>query len=108
MHLSVLTDQQARFLRDEKEALAGFRLDIMIRDASNNVRSLDTVMREVYQSGRGHDADGGRTAEGRRGLGVSRGRRRTGFSPVSARIDESRPSARSRHSLSGCVSRSAR
>ena len=33
-----------------KGALAGFLLDIMIRDASNNARSLDTVMREVYQS----------------------------------------------------------
>jgi len=33
-----------------KGALAGLALDIMIRDASNNARSLDTVMREVYQS----------------------------------------------------------
>jgi predicted metalloprotease with PDZ domain len=33
-----------------KGALAGFLLDIMIRDASNNARSLDTVMRDVYQS----------------------------------------------------------
>lgn len=33
-----------------KGALAGFLLDIMIRDASNNARSLDTVMREIYQS----------------------------------------------------------
>jgi predicted metalloprotease with PDZ domain len=33
-----------------KGSLAGFLLDIMIRDASNNARSLDTVMREVYQS----------------------------------------------------------
>jgi predicted metalloprotease with PDZ domain len=33
-----------------KGSLAGFVLDIMIRDASDNARSLDTVMREVYQS----------------------------------------------------------
>jgi predicted metalloprotease with PDZ domain len=33
-----------------KGALAGFLLDVMIRDASNNARSLDTVMRELYQS----------------------------------------------------------
>jgi len=33
-----------------KGSLAGFMLDIMIRDASNNARSLDTVMRDVYQS----------------------------------------------------------
>ena len=43
-----------------KGALAGFLLDIMIRDASDNARSLDTVMREVYQStfkaGRGFTA----------------------------------------------------
>ena len=32
-----------------KGALAGFLLDIMIRDASDNARSLDTVMRELYQ-----------------------------------------------------------
>lgn len=43
-----------------KGALAGFFLDIMIRDASDNARSLDTVMREVYAStfkaGRGFTA----------------------------------------------------
>jgi predicted metalloprotease with PDZ domain len=43
-----------------KGALAGFFLDIMIRDASDNARSLDTVMREVYEStfkaGRGFTA----------------------------------------------------
>ena len=33
-----------------KGSLAGFMLDILIRDASNNARSLDTVMREVYQT----------------------------------------------------------
>jgi predicted metalloprotease with PDZ domain len=33
-----------------KGSLAGFLLDVMIRDASNNARSLDTVMRELYQS----------------------------------------------------------
>ena len=43
-----------------KGALAGFLLDIMIRDASDNARSLDTVMRDVYQTtfkmGRGFTA----------------------------------------------------
>ena len=43
-----------------KGALAGLLLDIMIRDASDNARSLDTVMREVYQTtfkaGRGFTA----------------------------------------------------
>lgn len=33
-----------------KGSLAGLLLDIMIRDASDNQRSLDTVMREIYQS----------------------------------------------------------
>jgi len=33
-----------------KGALAGFLLDVMIRDASDNRRSLDTVMRELYQT----------------------------------------------------------
>jgi predicted metalloprotease with PDZ domain len=36
------------YLYYPKGALAGFLLDIMIRDASNNARSLDTVMRELY------------------------------------------------------------
>jgi predicted metalloprotease with PDZ domain len=43
-----------------KGALAGFLLDVMIRDASDNARSLDTVMRDVYQTtfkmGRGFTA----------------------------------------------------
>ncbi|MEP6905632.1 MAG: hypothetical protein ABI875_06080, partial [Gemmatimonadales bacterium] len=33
-----------------KGSLAGLLLDIMIRDASDNQRSLDTVMREMYQN----------------------------------------------------------
>lgn len=40
-----------------KGSLAGFALDLMIRDASDNARSLDTVMRHVYattfKAGRG-------------------------------------------------------
>jgi predicted metalloprotease with PDZ domain len=32
----------------DKGSLAGLMLDIMIRDASNNARSLDNVMRELY------------------------------------------------------------
>ena len=45
------------YLYYPKGALAGFLLDVMIRDASNNARSLDTVMRELftndYKRGRG-------------------------------------------------------
>ena len=44
-----------------KGALAGFMLDIMIRDASDNQRSLDGVMRSLYQTtykkGRGFTGD---------------------------------------------------
>ena len=44
-----------------KGSLAGLLLDIMIRDASNNRRSLDDVMRELYQTtykkGRGFTAE---------------------------------------------------
>ena len=45
-----------------KGSLAGFLLDIMIRDASDNRRSLDDVMRELYtttykQGGRGFTAE---------------------------------------------------
>ncbi|HEX9564872.1 MAG TPA: PDZ domain-containing protein [Gemmatimonadaceae bacterium] len=43
-----------------KGSLAGFMLDVLIRDASDNQRSLDDVMRNVYQStwkaGRGFTA----------------------------------------------------
>ena len=48
------------YLYYPKGALAGFLLDVMIRDASDNRRSLDTVMREVYEAsyrrGRGFTA----------------------------------------------------
>jgi predicted metalloprotease with PDZ domain len=44
-----------------KGSLAGFLLDVMIRDASDNRSSLDLVMRELYRStykqGRGFTAD---------------------------------------------------
>ncbi|MGH7695842.1 MAG: PDZ domain-containing protein, partial [Gemmatimonadaceae bacterium] len=33
-----------------KGALAGFLIDVMVRDASDNKQSLDDVMREVYQN----------------------------------------------------------
>jgi predicted metalloprotease with PDZ domain len=43
-----------------KGSLAGFMLDVLIRDGSNNRRSLDTVLREMYQAaykkGRGFTA----------------------------------------------------
>ena len=38
------------YLYYPKGGLAGFLLDIMIRDASDNARSLDDVMRELYQT----------------------------------------------------------
>ena len=45
------------YLYYPKGSLAGFLLDMMIRDASDNRKSLDTVMRDLYQtvykSGRG-------------------------------------------------------
>ncbi|MEO7502723.1 MAG: hypothetical protein ABIW94_08810 [Gemmatimonadaceae bacterium] len=45
----------------DKGSLAGLLLDIMIRDASDNQRSLDTVMRDVYRNswkrGRGFTND---------------------------------------------------
>ncbi len=48
------------YLYYPKGSLAGFMLDILIRDASDNHRSLDTVMRELYRSaykqGRGFTA----------------------------------------------------
>jgi predicted metalloprotease with PDZ domain len=50
-----------QYLYYPKGSLAGLLLDIIIRDASDNKRSLDTVMRELYQSvyksGRGFTAE---------------------------------------------------
>jgi predicted metalloprotease with PDZ domain len=40
----------SQYIYYPKGALAGFLLDIMIRDASDNARSLDTVMRQLYES----------------------------------------------------------
>jgi predicted metalloprotease with PDZ domain len=49
------------YLYYPKGSLAGFMIDVMIRDASDNAKSLDTVMRELYQAtykqGRGFTAD---------------------------------------------------
>lgn len=49
------------YLYYPKGALAGFLIDVMVRDASDNRRSLDTVMRELYDAdylhGRGFTAD---------------------------------------------------
>lgn len=49
------------YLYYPKGSLAGLMLDILIRDASDNAKSLDTVMRELYQTtfkqGRGFTAD---------------------------------------------------
>jgi len=38
------------YLYYPKGSLAGFLIDIMIRDASDNARSLDDVMRQLYQA----------------------------------------------------------
>jgi len=50
----------SQYIYYAKGSLAGFMLDILIRDASNNRRSLDTVMRGLYQTaykqGRGFTA----------------------------------------------------
>jgi predicted metalloprotease with PDZ domain len=40
----------SQYLYYQKGSLAGFMLDVMIRDASDNRRSLDDVMREVYRT----------------------------------------------------------
>ena len=40
----------SQYIYYQKGSLAGFLLDIMIRDASDNQRSLDDVMRELYRS----------------------------------------------------------
>jgi predicted metalloprotease with PDZ domain len=40
----------SQYLYYPKGSLAGFALDIMIRDASDNRRSLDDVMRELYRT----------------------------------------------------------
>jgi predicted metalloprotease with PDZ domain len=40
----------SQYIYYPKGSLAGFLLDIMIRDASDNARSLDDVMRQLYQT----------------------------------------------------------
>jgi predicted metalloprotease with PDZ domain len=40
----------SQYLYYQKGSLAGFMLDVMIRDASDNRHSLDDVMREVYRT----------------------------------------------------------
>jgi predicted metalloprotease with PDZ domain len=58
-----------------KGSLAGFLLDVIIRDASNNRRSLDDVMRELYNSdyknNRGFTSDEWWTAVSRAANGKS-------------------------------------
>ena len=44
------SDRRQRVLYYQKGSLAGFLLDIMIRDASDNRQSLDDVMRELYRT----------------------------------------------------------
>lgn len=64
-----------RYVYYPKGSLAGLMLDVMIRDASDNKRSLDDVMRDVYQatykSGRGFTADDWWGAVGRAAGGKS-------------------------------------
>jgi predicted metalloprotease with PDZ domain len=63
------------YLYYPKGSLAGLMLDIIIRDASDNAKSLDSVMRELYQStfkaGRGFTADDWWTAVSRAAGGMS-------------------------------------
>src|SRR5512141_2589692 len=47
MHPSVLTEQQANFLRDEKEALAGFQLDLAEFDLPRE--TLDSLQKAILQ-----------------------------------------------------------
>jgi small GTP-binding protein len=47
MHLSVLTDQQANFLRDEKEALARFQLALVEFDLPRE--ALDSLQKAILQ-----------------------------------------------------------
>jgi len=47
MHQSVLTDQQAHFLRDEKEALAGFQLALTEFDLPRE--ALDSLQKAILQ-----------------------------------------------------------
>ncbi len=47
MHQSVLTDQQAKFLRDEKEALAGFQLALAEFDLPRE--ALDSLQKAILQ-----------------------------------------------------------
>jgi len=47
MHQSVLTDQQAHFLRDEKEALAGFQLALAEFDLPRE--ALDSLQKAILQ-----------------------------------------------------------
>ncbi|HEY5158626.1 MAG TPA: dynamin family protein [Anaerolineales bacterium] len=47
MHQSVLTDQQAHFLRDEKQALAGFQLALAEFDMPPE--ALDSLQKAILQ-----------------------------------------------------------
>ena len=75
-------DDGSQYLYYPKGSLAGFLLDILIRDASDNRRSLDDVMRELYRA----DLQEG-TRLHRHGLVVRRsaGRRAAARSPSSTR-----------------------
>jgi len=61
----------------DKGSLAGLALDILIRDASDNARSLDDVMRELYaadyKNGRGFTADEWWSAVSRNAKGMKFG-----------------------------------
>ena len=55
-----------QYLYYPKGSLAGFMLDVLIRDASDNRRSLDDVMRELYRRHTRRDADSPPPTGGRR------------------------------------------
>ncbi|HET7232939.1 MAG TPA: PDZ domain-containing protein [Longimicrobium sp.] len=75
------------YLYYPKGALAGVLLDIIIRDASNNARSLDTVMRELYTA----DYKQGRGFTGQEWwAAVSRAAGGRGFSDFAARYVDGR------------------
>ena len=63
------------YLYYPKGSLAGFMLDVIIRDASDNAKSLDGVMRELYQTsfkaGRGFTAEDWWSAVSRAAAGMS-------------------------------------
>ena len=103
----------SEYLYYPKGSLAGFMLDIMIRDASDNQQSLDDVMRELYRTtyktGRGFTgadwwaavSQGGGRQELHRLRGQLRGRPRA--VPLGAGPAARGPRGRERHDSRGAA-----